>query len=110
MTVTTTCPTCGRAPRRTLADRVVAGERDPKRAPRLFAGWDAIVRQVDAEPGISAVELREILADRVGLAGKTVDHLIRAAVDAGLMHKSYAVDGAPRVRRAYVWPGAGEAS
>jgi len=107
--MTTRCPTCGRGPRRTVYDLIVAGERDPKRAPRLHAAWDTLRREVERWPGISAVELRWVLADRHDLADKTADHLIHAGVAAGLLHKSHEIGGVPRVRRAYVWPGPGEA-
>ncbi len=108
--MTTRCPTCGRSPRRTVADRVVAGDLDPKRAPKLHAAWDTLRREVERWPGISAVDLRWILAEDLDLAHKSTDHLVRAAVAAGLLHRSYEIGGTPRRLRARIWPGPGEAS
>jgi hypothetical protein len=104
MTATGRCPTCGRGPRRTVFAAVVAGQVDPKRAPRLTRAWGAILSAVHAQPGRPAAELRDTFEAGGIAASNTFDHLVRAAVAAGLLHRTYEWGGSPIRRRAHLWP------
>ena len=97
------CPTCRRSFQpRGIPAKVIAGHIPPQRAPRIAAGWQAIQRTLDVYGQTSQQDLVAYLADKTGLAEKTLLAIIHAARQLDAVTVTYRTEGNPRRRRAWL--------
>jgi hypothetical protein len=96
------CPTCGRAPQRSIPDLLLAGQISAQEAPKIAAAWkylSVLLPAIDAP--VLARDVAETVAARVGVAQSTVRNVLSAAHRAGFCRITYRRDPDSR-RRAYV--------
>lgn len=95
------CPTCRRTfvPRGVVA-KVLSGEEPAHKAPRIFAGWLRLQHRLHHFGELSRAQVIAELSD--DLAETTIDAIIRAARQLGLLQVDYRLAGEPRRKTAFL--------